>query len=144
MALLSTLDLAILISIPVALFIGFGIFLLAGVHRVPKKHAIVIERVREFYCIYDKGTHFKFPIIYQKVGVYCIVPQIRVYTAKNGNKLDITYQIEDVKKYHYNFKSIEDIMQDVEKENDEINLILLQEAFSKYGLKFINVKKSLN
>ena len=140
---LSALDIAIIIAIPSAIVIGFGIFLLAGVHRVPKKHAIVIERVKDFYCIYDKGTHFKFPIVYQKVGVYCIVPQTRTYTANNGNKLDITYQITDVKKYHYNFKSLEDIMLDVEKENSEVNLTVLEKAFDQYGLKFINIKKAL-
>ena len=98
---LTNLDIIMLISIPSAILIGVLIFFLAGVHRVPKKHAIIIEKAKEFYCVYDSGTHFKMPIAYQKVGVYCIVPQVRKYTANNGNHLDITFQIEDVKKYHY-------------------------------------------
>ena len=140
---LSTLDIAIMISIPAAILIGVGIFLLAGVHRVPKNHAIIIEKMKEFYCIYESKTHFKMPIIYQKVGVYCTVPQVRKYVANNGNSLDITFQIEDVKKYHYLGVTFEDIMKKIEKENSEINLTILTDNFAEYGLKFISVKKSL-
>lgn len=140
---LSSLDIAMIISIPAVILIGIGIFLLAGVHRVPKNHAIIIEKMKEFYCVYDSKTHFKMPIIYQKVGVYCIVPQVRKYVANNGNSLDITFQIEDVKTYHYLGVTFEEIMRKIEKENSEINLTILTDTFSKYGLKFINIKKSL-
>ena len=141
---LSTLDIALLIVGGAAILIGVGIFFLAGVHRVPKRHAIVMEKAGEFYCIFDKGTHFLMPIAYQKVGVYCIVPQTRKYIAQNGNSLDITYQVVDVKKYHYNFVKIDDLMRRIERENSEINLTVLTEKFEAYGLKFINVQKSLN
>ena len=141
---LSALDIAILISIPSALLIGCLIFFFAGLHRVPKNHAIIIERAKEFYCVYDSGTHFKMPIAYQKVGVYCIAPQTRKYIANNGNSLDITYQIEDVKLYHYSGVKFEDLMRKIEKENSEINLTILTDNFAKYGLKFINIKKAMN
>ena len=141
---LSPLDIALIISASAAIVIGVGIFFLAGLHRAPKNHAIVIEKAGEFYCIYDKGTHFLMPIAYQKVGVYCIVPQTRKYIAQNGNSLDVTYQIVDVKKYHYNFVKVEDLLFRIEKENSEINLTVLTEKFEAYGLKFINVQKSLN
>ena len=144
LASLSTLDIVILITIPSALLIGLLLFFLAGLHRVPKNHAIVIERMKEFHCIFDKGVHFKMPIVYQKVGVYCIAPQIRRYTANNGNKLEITYQVIDVKKYHYNFIKLEDLMARVEKENSEINLTVLTDKFVAYGLKFIGIKKALD
>ncbi len=138
---LSALDIAIIISIPSAIIIGLLIFFLAGLHRVPKNHVIVMEKARNFYCIYEKGTHFKMPIAYQKAGVYCVVPQTRTYTANNGNHLDITYQIVDVKLYHYSGLRFEDIMHKIEKENSEINLTTLTDNFNKYGLKFINIKK---
>ena len=141
---LSTLDIVIIITIPSALLIGLLLFFLAGVYRVPKNHAIVIEKMKEFHCIFDKGTHFKMPIVYQKVGTYCIVPQIRRYTANNGNKLEITYQIVDVKKYHYNYIKLEDLMARTEKENSEINLTVLTDKFVAYGLKFIGIKKALD
>lgn len=140
---LATIDLVIIIAVPSAILLGAFIFFLAGLHHVPKNHAIVIEKVQQFYCVYDKGTHFKMPIAYQKVGTYCIVPQTRVYTAKNGNTLDVTYQIVDVEKYHYSQMTFEQLMDRIEKENSEISLTILSEYFDKYGLKFIGIKKSL-
>ena len=141
---ISTLDLVLLISAGVAIIIGAIIFFIAGLHRAPKNHAIVIEKAREFYCVYDSGIHFKMPIVYQRVGIYCTAPQVRRYKAQNGNALDITFQIVDVKKYHYNFIRFEDLMARIEKENSEINLTVLTDKFANYGLKFINIKKSIN
>ena len=141
---LSPLDIAMIISIPSAILLGAVIFFFAGLHRVPKNHAIIIEKARNFYCVYDSGTHFKMPIAYQRVGIYCIAPQTKKYIANNGNSLDITYQIEDVKLFHYSEIGIDQLMKKIEKENSEINLTILNQYFAKYGLKFINIKKSLN
>lgn len=144
LAKLSTLDLVLIISASAAILIGALIFFLAGLHRVPKNHAIVIEKAREFYCIYESGIHFKMPIVYQRVATYVTAPQIRRYTATNGNKLDITYQLVDVKKYHFNFIRFEDLMARIEKENSEINLTVLTDKFASYGLKFISIKKAID
>ena len=141
---LSALDIALLISAGVILLLAVIVFFLAGIQRVPKNHAIVMNRAGEFYCVYDKGTHFKMPIIYQRAGVYCIAPVVQKYIANNGNHLDITYQIVDVEKFHKNRIHLEDLMRRIEKENSEINSTVLSEKFSMYGLKFINVTKSLN
>lgn len=144
LASLSTLDLVIVLSIVGALILGALIFFLAGLHHPPKNHAIIIERAGLYDSTYDSGTHFKMPIVYQKVGVYCIVPQVRKYIAQNGNHLDVTFQIMDVKKYHYCGYRFEEIMRMIEKENSEINLTILTDKFEQYGLKFIGIKKSLN
>jgi len=141
---LSALDIALLISAGVILLLAVIVFFLAGIQRVPKNHAIVMNRAGEFYCVYDKGTHFKMPIIYQRAGVYCIAPVVKKYVANNGNHLDITYQIVDVEKFHKNRIHLEDLMKRIEKENSEINSTVLSEKFSMYGMKFINVTKSLN
>ena len=141
---LSALVIALLISAGVILLLAVIVFFLAGIQRVPKNHAIVMNRAGEFYCVYDKGTHFKMPIIYQRAGVYCIAPVVQKYVANNGNHLDITYQIVDVEKFHKNRIHLEDLMRRIEKENSEINSTVLSEKFSMYGLKFINVTKSLN
>ena len=141
---LSTLDIALLISAGVILLLAVLVFFLAGIQRVPKNHAIVMNRAGEFYCVYDKGTHFKMPIIYQRAGVYCIAPIVKKYVANNGNHLDITYQIVDVEKFHKNRIHLEDLMKRIEKENSEIDSTVLSEKFSMYGMKFINVTKSLN
>ncbi len=141
---LSALDTALLISTGVVLLLAILMFFLAGIHRVPKNCAIVINRAGEFYCVYNKGTHFKVPVIYQRAGVYCIAPIVKKYVANNGNHLDITYQIVDVEKFHKNRIELDDLMKRIEKENSEINSTVLSEKFSMYGLKFINVTKSLN
>ena len=141
---LNNFDLIFLIAVGSSIVLGAIIFFLAGLYRVPKNHAIVIEKARDFYCVYDSGVHFKMPIAYQRVGVYCIVPQIKKYVANNGNSLDITYQIIDVKLFHYSNISFDALMRKIEKENSEINLTILNDYFSKYGLKFINIKKSLD
>ena len=142
LAKLSTLDIVLIISAGVALLIGALIFFFAGLYRVPKNCAIVIEKAREFYAVYDKGTHFKMPIVYQRVATYIIVPQTRRYVANNGNAIDITFQLEDVKKYHYSFIKFEDLMKRIEKENSDINITVLTDSFNRYGLKFISAKKS--
>ena len=141
---LSALDTALLISAGVILLLAVLVFFLVGIHRVPKNHAIVINKAGEFYCVYDKGTHFKVPVIYQRAGVYCIAPIVKKYIANNGNHLDITYQIVDVEKFHKNRIELDDLMKRIEKENSEINSTVLSDKFSMYGLKFINVTKSLN
>ena len=138
------LDIALLISLGIIIVLGILVFFLAGVHRVPANHAIVITKAKEFYCVYDKGTHFLMPIVYQRAGVYCTAPMVRKYVANNGNHLDITYQIVDVEKYHKNRITLDDLMKRIEKENSEINATVLSEKFSLYGLKFININKSLN
>ena len=141
---LSALDIALLISVGVIVLLGALVFFLAGIHRVPKDHAIVINKAGQFYCVFDKGTHFLMPIAYQRVGVYCTAPMVQKYVANNGNHLDATYQIVDVEKYHSNRISLDDLMKRIEKENSEINSTVLSEKFSLYGLKFININKSLN
>ena len=141
---LSALDIALLISVGVIVLLGALVFFLAGIHRVPKDHAIVINKAGQFYCVFDKGTHFLMPIAYQRAGVYCTAPMVQKYVANNGNHLDVTYQIVDVEKYHNNCISLDDLMKRIEKENSEINSTVLSEKFSLYGLKFININKSLN
>ena len=141
MLLISNLDKALIISAAIALVVGFGIFMLAGVHRVKKYYAIIIERAGEYSKTLYQGVHFAFPIVYQRVGYYCIAPQIRRYITKSGNKLSITYQVEDVKKYHYSHIDLSIIMRKIEEENSEIDFAVLESNFSKYGLRFINIKR---
>lgn len=138
---LQTVDLVIIIGSSCAIVLGILIFLFAGLHKVPKNHAIIFEKAREYYCTYDKGIHFKTPIAYQKVGTYCIVPQTRGYISVNGNHLKVTYQIEDVVKYHYSYIPFDELMQKIEKENSEINATVLIDTFNKYGLKFISIDR---
>ena len=139
---LSILDTVLLISAGAAILIGIGIFFLVGIYHVKKDYEIIIEKAGEYYTTLKQGTHFKMPIAYQRVGSYCVAPQLRTYVAKSGNKLCVTFQIEDTKKFHYCGLKFETIMAVIEKENSEITLTVLQDSFAKYGLKFINIQKA--
>ena len=139
---LSTLDTWLIIIAASAVVIGLIVFFIAGLYKVPKNHAIIFERAGKFNSYYDKGVHFKFPIVYQRVAVYCIVPQTRTYVAENGNKLDVTYLIKDPIKYHYSNVRFESLMKKIEKENEDVSLQVLQDTFTNYGLEFISIKKS--
>ena len=140
--LLSNLDKALIISAAGAVVLGVLIFFLAGVHKVKKGYAAIIEKMGEYQRTIYEGWHFAFPLVHQRVGLYCILPQIRRYNTKQGNKLSVTYQIEDVQKYHYSHMQLEVIMRKIEEENEEIDLAVLESTFNKYGLKFINIKKA--
>ena len=141
---LSALDTALLIGLCVIVALGILVFFLAGLHRVPKNHALVINKAGEFNCVYTKGVHFKMPIVYQRAGTYPLSPMVQKYVANNGNHLDVTFQIVDVEKYHKNRITLNDLMKRIEKENSEINSTVLSDKFALYGLKFINITKSLN
>ncbi len=141
---LDALDIALLISLGIIVALGILVFFLAGLHRVPKHHAIVINRAGEFHCVYTKGVHFKMPILYQRGGTYPLSPMVQKYVANNGNHLDVTFQIVDVEKYHKNHITLNVLMKRIEKENSEINSTVLSDKFALYGLKFINITKSLN
>ena len=140
--LISTLDLALLIGAGSAILIGAAIFFLTGIYHVKEDYEVIIEKAGEYYTTLTVGNHYKMPIVYQRVGSYCVAPQVRVYNTKVGNKLSITFQIEDTKKFHYCGLKFETIMAVIEKENSEIDLTVLQNSFAKYGLKFINIKKA--
>lgn len=139
--LLSNLDKALLIATAIAIVLGIIIFFFAGLFRIKKGYVAIIEKMGEYHKAINEGWHFAFPIVYSRVGLYCILPQVRRYVTKSGNKLSITYQIEDVKKYHYNRIELEVLMRKVEEENSEIDLAILEKYFNEYGLRFINIKK---
>ncbi len=141
---LSALDTALLISLGIIVALGILVFFLAGLHRVPKNHAIVINKVGQLHCVYTRGVHFKMPIVYQRAGIYPLSPMVQKYIANNGNHLDVTFQIVDVEKYHKNHITLNDLMKRIEKENSEINFTVLSDKFALFGLKFINITKSLN
>lgn len=141
---LNNFDLIFIIAVGVALVLGAIIFFFAGLYHVKKDYVIIVEKARKFYALYEEGWHFKMPVAYQRVGLYCVAPQVRRYVATSGNKLSITYQIIDAKKYHYSGINFDTLMKVIEKENSEITLTVLENKFNEYGLKFINIQKVVN
>ncbi len=139
--LLDILDKVLIISASGAVFLGAVIFFIAGIYHIKDGYEAIVEKASGYYTTLTKGWYFKMPIVYQRVGLYCVRPQVRRYVTQVGNKLSVTYQIEDTQKFHYSGLKFETIMAVIEKENSEINLTVLQDNFAKYGLKFINIQK---
>lgn len=141
---ISALDQALLITTLIFISLGLIILILCGFYKVGEDRVIIIEKSREFYKECHQGIYFFFPIIYQRVGSYIISPLIRRYTTRSNVTVDIVYQVIDVKKFHYSHLTFENIMQKIEKENSDINIAVLTDNFTKYGLKFININKVKN
>ena len=112
-----------------------------GVYHVKSDHVVIIEKAGSYYKTLTQGWHYAFPIVYQRVGSYITAAQVRRYNTIKGNKLSVTYQLEDAKMFHYAHTDFETIMRKIETENEEINLEILQKEFAKRGLKFINIQK---
>ena len=138
---LSNFDIALLIATGIAIVVGAIIFFLVGVYHVKSDRMVIIEKVGSYYKTLTPGWHYAFPIVYQRAGSYITAAQVRRYNTVKGNKLNVTYQLEDAKTFHYAHTDFETIMRKIETENEEINLEVLQKEFAKRGLKFINIQK---
>lgn len=138
--LIAKFDLFLLISGLICVLLGGLIFLSIGIYRVKKDHAVIIEKINTYHKIIYSGWHYFLPIIYRRVGYYCIAPQQRKVTLDNGKQLTVTYQIEDVKLYHYNHISVENLLIKIRNENESINKEILESEFKKRGLIFLSLK----
>ena len=139
---LTNLDIALLIATGIAIVVGALIFFSVGIYHVKADRAVIIEKAGKYYKTLKPGWHYYFPIVYQRVGYYVTAPQIRRYQTLSGNKLSVTYQLEDPEVFHYVQTDFETIMHKIENDNSEINLEVLQKEFAKRGLKFLNIKKA--
>ncbi len=137
---MSGLDIALIVIIPSALVLGFGIYLLAGVYIVKKNKAILIEKNAQFYGVYTKGVHFFWPIIYQRQGVYSVGENKQDIHIQNGRVLVLTYEIVDVQKFHYSEKNIEQTINEVNSSTEEMTEELLVNALNEIGVKFISIR----
>lgn len=138
--LLSNLDIVLIVSVIASLIIGTAIFFIVGVHKIKPRYVAIIEKIDRFYCIAKAGWHFYMPIVYKRVGIYCIAPQQVGVTLSNGNKLFLIYQIEDPKLYHYQGVDVQTHLNVIDKHNKNITTKLLEEEFKKIGVKFISIK----
>lgn len=139
---LTNLDIALLIATGIAIVVGALIFFSVGIYHVKEGRVVIIEKAGQYYKTLKPGWHYYFPIAYQRVAYYVTAPQIRRYQTLSGNKLSVTYQLEDAETFHYAHTDFETIMRKIENDNPEINLEVLQKEFAKRGLKFLNIKKA--
>ncbi len=137
---MSGLDIALVIIIPSAIVLGLGLFFLSGVYVVKKNKAILIEKTGQFYGVYKKGVYFFMPILYQRKGVYSVGENKQDIHILNGRVLVLTYEIEDVEKFHYSELNIEQAINEVNSTTKEMSEELLENALKEIGVKYISIR----
>lgn len=139
---LISLDQGLLIVLGAGLGLAIIIFLFAGIYKVKKNHVILVEKMKKFHGIYKSGLHFFLPVIYTREGYYCVEEMEKTVQIVNGKKLKIRYKIEDVKKYHYSYITIEKLLNKIRDNYESIDKDILIEEFNKLGLKFISIREA--
>ena len=137
---LSTLDIILLITLGATVILGSLIFFLAGIYRVKKNTVMLIEKAEQFYNIYPEGTYFFMPVIYKRKGIYTIVPMEKDIHIEGLRDLILTFQVIDVKKYHYYSGDVEKKVRETYLNNPEINEDILKDALDSIGIKYINIR----
>lgn len=139
--LIETFDLVLIISALAALVVGALIFFSIGIYRVKKDHAVIIEKINTYHKTIYKGWYYFLPIIYRRVGYYCVAIQQRTIFLENGNKLIITYQIKDVEKYHYSGIKVESLVLKIRNSYESLTKEIMLEEFEKRGLIYYSLTK---
>ena len=138
--LISDLDKALLIALAIGLVVGLVIFFITGLFRVKEGHVMIIEKMNEYHKICEKGWYFFLPVKYRRVGYYNIQEQTRVITLGEVKKILLTYQIIDVKKYHYSQVRVEHYVELIRKKNPVMSEEILANELNKIGIKYISVR----
>ena len=129
-----------LIFIGVALLGGL-LFFLTGFIRVWKGRVAIIERAGLFVGLYKPGIYYFAPIVYRRVGMYRVGEIKEVYLI---NRVDyqITYEIVDVKQYHYvGHHDIEGILRASLLDSRDNLSEALQKRCEEVGVKFITLER---
>ena len=134
-------EIILYIILPSALLLGAAIFFLSGVYHVKKNQNMLVEKVEAFYKIVGPGTYFFMPIIYKRKGVYTMTPMEKDIHIENGKTLIITYQVNDVKLYHYTKESIEERVNQANKENLEMSNEILKKTLEEMGLTYLGIRE---
>lgn len=133
------------IIIIASIFVLGGIlFALTGIIYVKKNRVAIIERIGEFKGIYQSGFYYFAPLIYRRAGMYRLGIIEETYNIKR-DEYKITYEIIDVKKFHYEGKhDIEGILlASLNKKPTDLSSILIK-RYEHIGVKFIKLEKIKN
>lgn len=119
---------------------GLALFFLTGFTYVRKNRIAVIERLGMFTGLYKHGLYYFMPLVYRRVGYYRIDEISEIYKI-NKEKYRITYEIIDVKKFHY--IGNHNVLVILEKNiNNSDNLSAsLKENYNQIGVKFIRLER---
>lgn len=132
--------LLILLSI---FILGGILFTLTGIIHVKKGRIAIIERIGEFKGIYKAGFYYFAPLLYKRAGMYRLGNIEETYLIDKTN-YKITYEITDVKKFHYDGKhDVEGILTASIKNNKDNLSKTLIKRFESVGVRFIKLEKLL-
>lgn len=122
------------------LLLGGILYALTGFISVKKGRVAIIERVGQFVGLYKPGLYYFAPMLYRRVGMY------RVGVIKDQyliNRIDyqLTYEIIDVKIYHYVGKhDIEGILRASLKDSRNDLSNVMNKRCEAIGVKFIQLE----
>lgn len=137
---MSKLDIILLSILGGTILLGSLIFFLAGVYKVKKDKAMVIEKAEKFYGIYKEGTYFFMPVLYKRKGVYTLVPMEKDINIKELRPMVLTFQVEDVKEYHYYDGDVEKRVMEIYEKSPDLDEETLREGLKEIGIKYIKIR----
>lgn len=134
------IDIILLIILGSALILGALIFFLSGIYKVKKDRVMVIEKLEQFYGLYSEGTYFFMPLIYKRKGVYTIVKMEKDVRIEGLREMTITYQVVDVKKYHYYDGDVTKCVEETYKNNPDLDEETLRAELEGIGIKYLGIR----
>ena len=134
------LEITLLIVVIVVLVIGPLIFFLSGIYKVKKNQVMVIEKIDTFYKLYEEGKYFLMPILYKRRGVYTLGKQTRLLKIEGLKDIEITFEINDVKKYHYSKDDVISKINEVYYSGVQIDEEILKNSLMDIGVTFISAR----
>lgn len=125
--------------LPTAIAIGVILFFLTGFIHIKKNYTGIIEKLDEFYGIYESGYHYFKPFVYRRVGMYKNTPrEFEIMIC--GVNIKFKIQIKDFKIYHYSGKYFDDLVDKLKVEeyaNVEEFINILQCELTKIGCSLV-------
>ncbi len=122
------------------LLLGGILYALTGFIKVKKGRIAIIERLGLFVGLYKPGLYYFAPMLYRRVGMYR-VGEIKEQYLINRINYQITYEIVDIKQYHYVGKhDIEGVLNVTLKDSkDNLSEVLIRRC-ALIGVKFIQLE----
>jgi regulator of protease activity HflC (stomatin/prohibitin superfamily) len=132
---LSTLDfLLIVLSI---LCFGIILFFITGFIRIKKGCVAIIERMGMYVGTYQHGLRYFMPLVYRRVGMYKMGVTNREVDISRYEKSNVTYEIMDVKLFHYSGHDFDGIVRIAYRDHKDNMDAYLKDAFQKVGVDYI-------
>lgn len=135
---MSEYEIVIWISLGVAILIGCIFFIMSCIYHVKKGTVIVVEKMQEYYGIYQEGWYWFWPFVYRRVGYYRLETKKEI-RLNNGKRALLHYKILDVKKFHYSKINLEAFINKITLDKLDVTVEFLKSNFLQIGVELINI-----